>query len=308
MKAFTGLLGTLLLGAILAEETSVYIPCPESIGSHNCWIERGDRNFAARLYGHLRYSQEFYKANKSFVISPLGVSALLGTLLFAVGPTSASEIDNLLYPEHGNSSGFAPPPQMLPLQKSKLTMATVAMVHQRLDVDPEFVRQARELDAFVYRTRFIHSDVDGFNEFVKRKTNEKGELALKGILNELSPSTRLLFYNRLILSARLEQSFLTLRQEFGEHLLVAPRAEALHALLPELQARVLGLRLNNTNAFLLILLPDGGAKLSDVELKLSKVDVRKLPRKLDTTLMNITLPRISEVKHLYLRKVLQRGA
>ncbi|KAH8253835.1 hypothetical protein KR032_007072 [Drosophila birchii] len=290
MKAFTGLLAILLLGAI---------QCEEEEEQSRSGKKRSCLNFPGELYQRVRKS---LPEDDSFVISPVGVSSLLGTLLFAVNETAGIEIANFLYPKCASSSEIAPRPKILQRQGSQITMATVALVRKWALMDKGFKENAAELGLHVFRTSFEDYKND-FNEFVFNKTNDRTFFAFEGLLSWTPDElTRLLFYNRLRFIAQFEQKFSLVNGN-----LFAPRVQALYADVPDLKAEVLGIPLLNTTAILLILLPNGGTKLSYVERKLRKVDVRKLPSRLKATTMDITLHDILEHKYIYLRDALQEA-
>ncbi|KAH8234308.1 hypothetical protein KR038_007246 [Drosophila bunnanda] len=291
MKAFTGLLAMLLLGAILAEDI------PEAQSQPN--EDGGCANFAAELYHRV---QESLPEGENFAISPLGVSSLLGTLLFAVDQASGIEIANFLYPKCENSSEDTSSPSTVDRQGSQLTMATVALVRRGVVVDKQFEDQAAQLGSYVYKTSFWSYQRD-FNEFVFNKTNDRSFFAMDGLLMDApTTATRLALYNRVRYRASFQQKF-----TFVDRELFAPRVQALHDNIPELKASVLGLPLLNTSSYLLILVPEDGVDLKIVERELRKVDVRHLPSKLKPTTMDITLEKLFEHKYIYLRDALKKA-
>ncbi|KAH8375323.1 hypothetical protein KR200_008833 [Drosophila serrata] len=293
MKAFTGLLGMLLLGAILAEDS-----LEDSSQSEE---ESECTNFAGELYFRV---EESLPDDEDFVISPLGVSSLLGTLLFAVNRTSAIEIANFIYPKCDKSSEDISSPSVPEPQGSQLTMATVALVRRGVDVDKQFVDQAAELGSYVFKTSFWRYRNE-FNEFVFNKTNDRSFFAMDGLLtHKMEPGvdTRLLFYNNVRYRAQFEQKF-----SYSNGKLFAPRVNALLSHIPELKADVMGLPLLNTSAYLLILQPDKGVNLTSVSQRLRTVDVRQLPSKLNPSPIDITMKKIFKYKYILLRDALREA-
>ncbi|XP_020804346.1 serpin B8-like [Drosophila serrata] len=292
MKAFTGLLGMLLLGAILAEDISK--KPSQSKNRAEC------TNFAGDLYYRV---QESLPEEQHFVISPLGVSSLLGTLLFAVDQTSAIEIANFLYPKCRNPDEDISSPSILERQGSRLSMATVALVRDGVAVDKKFENQAAELGSYVFRTNFL-SYRNEFNDFFTSKTNERRLYPMDpGLLTDPpGPESRLLFYNGMRYTGRFGQKFSYLNGK-----LFAPRVQALHGHIPELKAQVLGLPLLNTTSCLLILRPDIGVELKSVAIRLRTVDVRQLPSQLNPTTMDITLKQMFEKSYIFLREPLMEA-
>ncbi|XP_017124249.1 serpin I2-like [Drosophila elegans] len=294
MAAFVGLLSLLLFfGAILAEEADEVEETPEA---RRKWGGRyGDYNFAGLLYNHVAST---LNGNREFLISPLGVSQALGLLLFAVGPKSAAEIDGLLYPKGANASGLRP--RHL-LQSGKLTYATVASLRPDVYIDPGFLRDAAELDSYVYRTHFARRDLKSLNTFLKSKS-QGIDVNLQYLLDDYYPANRLLFFNVLDFEAQFRYGF-----NIEKRALVATRTLAWHGHIPELRSRVLGLPLKESSALLLILLPIRKAKVQMVERRLSTVDVRKLRSRLKITLMNISLPKVEIRQLLQLREPLRKA-
>ncbi|XP_016967673.1 serpin I2-like [Drosophila biarmipes] len=294
MVAFIGLLWPLLVGTIGAQESE---ESEESLELRSHWgTEYGDHNFAGELYNHVGSNMA---DDQDFVISPLGVSQALGLLLFAVGPKSAAEIDAVLYPKKANASGLAPRNY---LQTGELTYATVAALRPDLYIDPGFLKDAAELDSYVYRTHFAQRDVKPFDQFLNLKTRGKINVGLEELLGDYNPANRLLFFNVLDFKARFRYGFNT-----EKRVLVAKRTLASHGFIPELRTRVLALGLMNTGAELLILLPIRKANIEMVESRLRTVDIRKIRSRLNTTLMNISLPKIGSSQLLNLREPLRRA-
>ncbi|KAH8345539.1 hypothetical protein KR084_008128, partial [Drosophila pseudotakahashii] len=252
--------------------------------------------FAGELYNRVG---DILADDQDFVVSPLGVSQALGLLLFAVGPQSAVEIDGVLYPKTENASGLAP--RHL-LQSGELTYATVAVLRPDIYIDPGFLKEAAELDSYVYRTHFGQRDIKPFNAFLKHKTHGKINVGLEESLGGYNPANRLLFFNVLDFKAQFRYGF-----HIEKRVLVARRTLAWHGFIPELRTRVLALGLKESSADLLILLPMRKASIYMVERKLRTVDVRKLRSRLNITLMNISLPKVDISQLLNLREPLRKA-
>ncbi|XP_016988663.1 serpin I2-like [Drosophila rhopaloa] len=294
MAAFAGLLPLLLFGTILAEETAEgeETPVARSKGQGNY----GDYNFAGELYNHVSSTMD---GNRGFLISPLGVSQALGLLLFAVGPESAAEIDGLLYPKGANASGLA---ARHLLQSGELTYATVAALRPDIYIDPGFLKNAAELDSYVYRSHFAKRDIKPFNNFLKLKTQRKINVGLQDLLDDYNPANRLLFFNVLDFKAQFKYAF-----HIEKRALVAKRILAWYGSIPELGTQVVGLALKESSALLLILLPIPEANVEMVGGRLRTVDVRKLRSRLKITLMNISLPKVDTRQLLNLREPLRKA-
>ncbi|XP_016992662.2 serpin B6-like [Drosophila takahashii] len=295
MAAIMGLLPMLLLlGNTLAEETDESEETPESRSEWG--REYGDYNFAGELFNRVG---DILADDQDFVVSPLGVSQALGLLLFAVGPQSAVEIDGVLYPKTENATGLAP--RHL-LQSGELTYATVAALRPDIYIDPGFLKEAAELDSYVYRTHFGQRDIKPFNAFLKHKTQGKINVGLEKSLGDYNPANRLLFFNVLDFKAQFRYGF-----HIEKRVLVARRTLAWHGFIPELRTRVVALGLKESSADLLILLPMRKASIYMVERKLRTVDVRKLRSRLNITLMNISLPKVDISQLLNLREPLRKA-
>jgi len=294
MVAFIGLLLPLLVGAVWAEESEESEETTE-LRSH--WgKEYGDYNFAGELYNHVGSTMA---DDQDFVISPLGVSQALGLLLFAVGPKSAAEIDAVLYPKEANASGLAPRNF---LQSGELTYATVAALRPDVYIDPGFLKDATDLDSYVYKTHFAQRDVQPFSDFLNLKSHGKIDVGLQELLGGYNPANRLLFFNVLDFTAEFKYGF-----HIENQVLVARRTLAWHGFIPELRTRVLGLGLKDSSAELMILLPIRKANIEMVESRLRTVDVRKIRSRLNITLMNISLPKVESSKLLNLKKPLREA-
>ncbi|XP_017044337.1 serpin I2-like [Drosophila ficusphila] len=296
MKPFIGLLLLpLLLENILAEEVDEFEEPPEP---RSKWKEDyGDYNYAGQLYYYVAATK--VESDQGLVISPLGVSQVLGLLLFAAGPKTALEIDDFLYPKNASASGLDARPL---LQSGDLTSVTVAALRPDVYIDPDFLKNAAELDSFVYRTPFAQRDIRRFNSFLKLKSHGKFNEDLQELFEDYNPANRLLFFNILDFRAQFKYGF-----EVEKRVLSAKRTLAWHGFIPELRSQVLGLSLKDSSALLLILLPSQRTKIEEVERRLPTVDIRKLRSRLNITLMNIILPRVQCGQLLNLREPLQKA-
>ncbi|KPU76833.1 uncharacterized protein Dana_GF26542 [Drosophila ananassae] len=271
MKRWLGFLQILVLGVILSSVLAYWgeerIPFPK------------DSNFAGEIYNMARNTLPYRV--KSFVISPFGILRALRLLLFAVGPTSAAEIKRILYAESDRKVD----PLFSPAPGSGFNETTIALVHNDIKINPKFAKNAREMKAFVYKTRFTPRHGVLLFNYIYDKIKLKPDLHyMNDNLYESfihDATSRLLFVNYVNFQGRFEAS-LNFRQD--------TRMLALYSHIPEVKARVLGLPFKDSNSILLVLLPD--SESLEVEEALRTVDLRKLRSRLKSTLMNVRMPLI----------------
>lgn len=293
MKLFCGPRLVLLFGFLLL------ISIPEGNARHRRESNiTADLNFPGLIYNII---SEPKSAKTPFVISPMGISRVLGLLLLAMERDSAEELIRLLYPNiNGSSSDLPARPQILPLQQTAVKELTAVLVHPSVRVFHVFLNYVHEFQALLLRTNFEKEDLEMLDRIA-----EKSPLDMRRVFSSFFPfnsSNRIVFFNYVQFVGQFEH-----RLKFDSF----HRKENVNSLLTlfefneELKTAVVGLRFKNSNALLLLLQPiEERSSLSDLEKALRTVDLRKMRRRLRFKRIDLYLPKINMYSSMNLKEYL----
>lgn len=259
-----------------------------------------DPNFPGIIYNIISKPQN---ANTPFVISPLGISRVLGLLLFAMKFASSEEIIRILYPKiRGNSSDLPPRPQILPVQQTAIKELTAVLVHPSIPINVFFELEADDVSALLLKTTFEKENLEKLDKIAEKS------LDMPRVFSKFfpfGPSNRIIFFNYLQFEGQFEN-----RLKFDPF----HKCERVNRLLTlfeyneELATAIVGLRFRKSNAILLLMQPmntrgDQGS-LPDLEKALKTVDLRKIRRRLRIRMLHLCLPKITMFSSFNLKESL----
>uniref|UniRef100_A0A224XRJ3 Putative serpin n=1 Tax=Panstrongylus lignarius TaxID=156445 RepID=A0A224XRJ3_9HEMI len=274
-------------------------------------LTEGSNKFAIELYQALK------KPNENLIVSPISVQIVLALAYTGAGGNTATEIAKVLHlPENLEDVRKGHKLLLEQLQDPVLNLATKIFIEKTLNVKPEFQEGASKyfqsdagLMDFIGNSEKARQEI---NQWVEQKTNNKiKDLLAQGTVDSL---TRMILTNAIHFKANWASQFnenLTKDDDFY----ITPDNKVKVKMMfksakfpfkhhPELKAKILELPYENKEFKMIIILPDEINGLTEVENKLSALNLAEILPSLYEVTVNVRLPRFKMEKTMQLKETL----